>query len=739
MIPPLLKRYLIALDRHKWAGITSFLVITGLSGVVAALQPPPEDSYVAQGTLAYSAPPETFSATGAAIQQQAQSVTKEALLSGTVLEFASEQLAEQQIEISPRDLRQTARVNTNQGAETPAGATPPVLRVSVAYPDTDEARSRAVVTALMNAMVEQSRQFNVQQLDRILANLNQLLPKVTGELREVERNLEEFVRVEGTALQAAQSGNLLGAITSSQQQQREIQLALSGIDAQIRSLQSRLGLTPDEAYASSALSADPIIADLRSQIYQAEVQQEFLSNTLRPEHPSMVELQSQLDTYNQLLQARVTEVIGGGQAAPLVAGNAIRQASSLDPARQQLAGTLVNLQTERETLQQQLVNLTRTENELRQEYSSIPNKQLEQQRLEQQVALKRTFYDQIQSRLADVRLAQEETVGSLVVAQAPQSELQPATGPTSIVILLVGGFIGIFVSGGLVMLLGSLDSTFHTLEDVQAALRQQEVPVLGLLPSLPWEDEPDELPVIEQAGSPYIEPYERLRSNVRRAGGGKALKLVLLTSTAVGEGKTTTAYNLGIASARAGKRTLVIEADLRSSSYARSLGLTLDAASIMEPLRYYGNLSECIRLSSIENLYIVPSAGPQRHAAAILESSEMRRLLEDARGRFDWVILDTPALSRYNDALLLEPYSDGVALVTRPGFTEEGLLNEITQEFIESEDIKFLGAIINDTNIPIQEPEFEEDEEEPIEEFEPIRLEVGSVIAETPQGKGGHR
>lgn len=739
MIPPLLKRYLIALDRHKWAGITSFLVITGLSGVVAALQPPPEDSYVAQGTLAYSAPPETFSATGAAIQQQAQSVTKEALLSGTVLEFASEQLAEQQIEISPRDLRQTARVNTNQGAETPAGATPPVLRVSVAYPDTDEARSRAVVTALMNAMVEQSRQFNVQQLDRILANLNQLLPKVTGELREVERNLEEFVRVEGTALQAAQSGNLLGAITSSQQQQREIQLALSGIDAQIRSLQSRLGLTPDEAYASSALSADPIIADLRSQIYQAEVQQEFLSNTLRPEHPSMVELQSQLDTYNQLLQDRVAEVIGGGQAAPLVAGNAIRQASSLDPARQQLAGTLVNLQTERETLQQQLVNLTRTENELRQEYSSIPNKQLEQQRLEQQVALKRTFYDQIQSRLADVRLAQEETVGSLVVAQAPQSELQPATGPTSIVILLVGGFLGIFVSGGLIMLLGSLDSTFHTLEDVQAALRQQEVPVLGLLPSLPWEDDPDELPVVEQAGSPYIEPYERLRSNVRRAGGGKALKLVLLTSTAVGEGKTTTAYNLGIASARAGKRTLVIEADLRSSSYARSLGLTLDAASIMEPLRYYGNLSECIRLSSIENLYIVPSAGPQRHAAAILESSEMRRLLEDARGRFDWVILDTPALSRYNDALLLEPYSDGVALVTRPGFTEEGLLNEITQEFIESEDIKFLGAIINDTNIPIQEPEFEEDEEEPIEEFEPIRLEVGSVIAETPQGKGGHR
>jgi capsular exopolysaccharide synthesis family protein len=708
MTPPILKRYLIALDRHKWVGLTSFIVITGISGVVAALQPPPEDIYVAQGILAYSAPPETFSATGAAIQQQAQAMSKEALLSGAVLEFASSQLAEQQIQVSPKELRQLARVNTNQGAETPAGATPPVLRVSVAYPDTDEARSRAIVNVLMNGMVEQSRQFNVQQLDRILDNLNQLLPKVTEELREAERNLEGFVRAEGTALQAAQSGNLVGAITASQQQQREIRLTLAGIDAQLRSLQSRLGLTPDEAYASSALSADPIIADLRAQIYQAEAQQELLSKSLRPEHPSMVELQNQLDTYDQLLQARVSEVIGGGQAAPLTANQAIRQASSLDPARQQLAGTLVNLQTEREMLQQQLANVLRTEDELRQEYSSIPNKQLEQQRLEQQVALKRTFYDQIQARLADVRLAQEETVGSLVVAQDPQSELQPNTSPSSVVILLVGGFIGLFVSGGLVMLLGSLDSTFHTLEDVQAALRQQEVPVLGLLPSLPWEDEPDWLPIIEQAGSPYIEPYERLRGNIRRAGGGKALKLILLTSTAVGEGKSTTAYNLAIASARAGKRTLLIEADLRSPSHARSLNLALDETSMMEPLRYYSNFSTCIRLSPIENLYIVPSAGPQRHAAAILESSEMRRLLEDARGRFDLVILDSPALSRYNDALLLEPYTDGVALVTRPGFTEEGLLNETAQEFIESEDIKFLGAMINDSNIPVQEPDFEE-------------------------------
>lgn len=706
MASPFLKRYLIALDHHKWAGLAGFAIITGLSAIVAALQPPAADTYVAQGVLAYSAPPETFSATGAALQQQAQAITKEALLSSDVINFALQQLASQSIQATPDELKQTVKVTTNNqtnqtGGQTPAAAAPTVLRVAITYPATNEERASAIVNALMAAMVEQSRQFNSQQLDRILDNLNQLLPKITQELRTAEGKLEEFVRLEGTTLEAAQSGSLVNAITASQQQQREIRFTLTGIDAQMSSLQSRLGLTPEQAYAYSALSADPIISDLRAQIYQAEAQRDLLAKTLRPDHPNMVELQNQLDTYNQLLQDRVSEVMGGGQTAPLQGSNAIRQASSLDPARQQLASNLVNLQTQREMLQQQLVNLSRTEQQLRQEYTAIPNKQLEQQRLEQQVALKRAFYDQIQSRLADVKLAQEETVGSLVIAQPPQVQLVPSTSPGGIVIVLIGSFVGLIVGGGLVLLLSSLDATFYTLEDLQAALKQQEVPTLGLLPILP-EPEDEIVPVIDQVGSPYLEPYERLRGNLRRAG-GKTLKLILLTSTLSGEGKTTVAYNLAIASARAGKRTLLIEADLRSPSQSSVLGINPDTTHRLEPLRYYSNLNDCIRLAAIENLYVVPSVGPQHHAPAILESSEMRRLLEDGRGRFELVIIDTPDLSRSNDALLLEPYTDGLALVTRPGYTEDAMLHEVTQEFVDSEEIQFLGAIINATDLPIQD------------------------------------
>jgi capsular exopolysaccharide synthesis family protein len=624
------------------------------------------------------------------------------LLSDFVVDSVVKGLAAQGLDVTPDEIRRNATVTPNPDEEE--GGNAAGFSVQVSYRDTDDEQAQATTALLMEAMVEQSRQFNAQQLSRILGNLNQLLPKVEQELRESEQNLERYIRQEGPAIQAAQDGAILGAITGGQGQQRQLRLTLAGIDAQIRSLEARLGLTADEAYASSALSADPIIADLRARIHESETQMAIQARTLRSDHPIMDDLISQQEAYDRMLQQRVEEIIGGGRiTAPIRASSAIRQASSLDPARQVLADTLVNLQTQRDTLRQQLATLTASEQQLRQEYSRLPNKQLEQARREQQVALKRAFYDQLQARLADVTIAENETVGSLVVANEPTTQLATEAARNSLVILIVGGFVGILVGGGLVLLLDSLDATFHTLQDLQGALRQQEVPVLGLLPLIPPSQQMDTIPVVVEIDSPYIEPYERLRSNLRRSAGNKALKVILLTSTVNGEGKTVTAYNLAIASARAGKRTLLVEADLRSPSQAKALKVAPDPDSMIEPLRYYGQLSDCIRLvPEVENLYILPSPGAQQKAAAILESSEMRRMLEDVRGRFDLVILDTPPLSRYSDALLLEPLTDGMILITRPGYTEEGLLSEAVEQFLESDDIQFLGAVINGADIQIQ-------------------------------------
>ena len=417
------------------------------------------------------------------------------------------------------------------------------------------------------------------------------------------------------------------------------------------------------------------------------------------------------------MQERANEVVGGvGNTAPLPNVSGVRAQSNLDPARQQLANQLVALQTQRETLQRQLLDLVQEQAKLQRDYALIPNKQLERSRLVQQVGLKKAVYDQMQAKLADARTAEAETVSTLAITQLPVVKQEESTAQSIPVTLGIGGFLGLLIGGGVIFLLGSLEGTFKTKEDIRNALKQREVLLLAELPIMPVEHSKQDLvPVVLSPESPYMEILEKFRSNVRRVG-GKKVKVVLVTSTSSSEGKTTSAYNLGIASARAGKRTIIIETDLRSQSLCESLNINLDPDAGLEPLRYYGS-SESIRLvPDVENLYIVPSPGPIRQSAAILESSELRRLMEDARERFDMVIVDTTPLGLSNDALLIHPYTDGMVMVARPNYTQESILGEALDELVESE-MGLLGVVIDGADVAIAAEESDsyfEDEESDI-------------------------
>lgn len=695
MVPPIVKRYLLAVNRYKWIIPTGAALGLGAAGVVA-VQPDPPPSFVAEATLRSNAPPIAFSPISAEVRQPLETFTAETLLTQDVIEAVAKEAG-----TNPNRLAQTITVKVNAGGGGKGEkSAPDKAEIVIRYTDTDQKRASDVITQLSRRFVEQSRINNSARLRAIIGSIEQRLPDVQQELRQAEQALEQYDRIEGPQLFAAQDGSTIKAITATQDQRRQLRTQLDGVNAQIKSLEQKLGLNANKAYVSSALSADPIIANLRAQLQQIEAQMAVLLKDLRAEHPQVVTLKKQQQAYEEEIQKRAAEVIrGDGTTAPLIAN--VRQESSLDPARQQLANTLVTLKTQQEALQQQLVSAGRSEQELRQDFTALPNKQLERTRLDDRAKLKKKLYDQMQQKLVDAKAAEAETVSSLGLSKSPI--VAPATpkAPKSLPItLIVGGLVGLVVGAGLVFLLDMLEGTIYTVEELREAIRQRDVSILGVLP-LVKVYRPDQSPVLLDASSPYNEYYERFRSSLRLAE-TKTLRVVMMTSTIEDEGKTITAYNLAIASARAGKRTLLIEADLRSASAAHYVNLTPDPDSQLEPLRYYGQISDCIRLApDVENLYVVSSPGIQSSAASLLESSEMRRLLEDARGRFDLVILDTPSLSKCNDALLLEPYTDGMVLIARPGVTQQSLLEEAIDQLGETDQLRLLGAVINGVEVQL--------------------------------------
>ncbi|CCI12858.1 Lipopolysaccharide biosynthesis [Microcystis aeruginosa PCC 9806] len=708
MALPIVKRFLISLDQNKFVGIFVFFVCLGGSVIFAFLPDPekPPTFYRAVGQLAYRVPPPAFTSTGTQLQEQGRAIDRDLLLSPRVLVNAARKLQfnpEQMVKIRDRDLKITfpgEAEGQNNNSNRSTGTDQP-QEVLLELTADSQSKAELILETLMKEMVEYSRWLNTSQLRARIEALSVRLNEVQKDLTRAEEKFYRYISTQGSDLLAIQDGSLFTAITSSQQQQREIRLELQGIQGQINSLSKQLDLTPDQAYTSSALSADPIIASIRAQILDTEAQLERLQKDLRPEHPTVVKLRKQQQVNESLLQKRAAEVIGKDGVLTALPSSRIRQQSNLDAARQQLATQLVALQTQREGLMKQLESLVTQEQQLRSQYEKFPDKQLQQARLTQAVAFQRGIYENILNALVDAQAAEAETVGSLTVAQPPVAQPieQVFHRKNRTLILLVGAGLGTLAGLGTILLLAVIDDRLHSPQELREALLSRDILLLGQLPIVRNLEGEEIDPILADANANYLPYYERLRSTLRRIGGGEMVKVVIVTSITGGEGKTATAYNLAIAAALAGRRTLLVEGDLRSLSKSEEIGVTPDPNSFREPLLYYGAKSKSIRLApNIENLSILPSPGPQKQAAAIIESSELQLILKDSRGRFDLVIVDTPSLSSCNDALLLEELADGIILVTRQGITRSSLLSEATDQLTEAE-VKILGAVINYVDI----------------------------------------
>ena len=703
MALPIVKRFLISLDQNKFVGIFVFLVCLGGSVIFALLPDPekPQSIYRAVGQLAYRMPPPAFTSTGTQLQEQGRgAINRDLLLSPRVLVNAAKKLQfnqEQIVKIRDQDLKITFPGEV-EGKKSNSDQPQEVLLELTAD---SQAKAELFLETLMKEMVEYSRWLNTSQLRARIEALSVRLNEVQKDLTRAEEKFYRYISTQGSDLLAIQDGSLFSAITSSQQQQREIRLELQGIQGQIDSLSKQLDLTPDQAYTSSALSADPIIASIRAQILDTEAQLERLQKDLRPEHPTVVKLRKQQQVNESLLQKRAAEVIGKDGILTDLPSSRIRQQSNLDATRQQLAAQLVTLQTQREGLMKQLESLVTQEQQLRSQYEKFPDKQLQQARLTQAVAFQRGIYETILNALVDAQAAEAETVGSLTVAQPPVARQveQVFNRKNRLLILLAGAGLGTLAGLGTILLLAVIDDRLHSPQELREALVSRDILLLGQLPIVRNLAGEEIEPILADANANYLPYYERLRSTLRLVGGGETVKVVVVTSITGGEGKTATAYNLAIAAALAGRRTLLVEGDLRSPSKCEEIGVIPDPNSFREPLLYYGAKSKSIRLApNIENLSILPSPGPQKQAAAIIESSELQLILKDSRGRFDLVIVDTPSLSSCNDALLLEELADGIILVTRQAITRSSLLSEATDQLTEAE-VKILGAVINYVDI----------------------------------------
>jgi len=552
-----------------------------------------------------------------------------------------------------------------------------------------ESSSPEVATAFANALaaefVSQNSQSRSANALRTTQWLEGQLEEAKGRIEQAETKAQEFVQKEGMALVLDQQPLVDSKV-------RQLQTDLSAMQVERIAKQSRWEL----AKASSIDTLPEILDDgrmkeLRGKLTELRRERAQLISTLTPGHYKVQRIDAQISEIDQTLQKEKANLVQRIQNEYEAALRREKMTSdSYNGQSRVLAGQAGK--------SAQHALLKRDVDMARQIYNTL----LQQANQANVVAALPTN---------NIRVVEQATVFGVPIRPKPSRDIPMGSG------------VGLATAAAAVFLLekrkaGKLAKVFTTPGHMLTTLR---LPELGAIPKLgpaipekpikrlPFrnskpaldapEPEPKELVAWSQRSSLSADSFRYTLTSL--LGGERPPQLVIVTSPGPAEGKTTFATNLAAAAAATGRRTLLIDGDVRRARLHKLFdtplypGLTelLTADKLADDVLD----SVHIRSTSVPGMFLLPAGSLQvgESPAEILFSAKLAPLLANLRRQFDLILVDTAPVLHFPDARLLGKVSDGVVLVIRSGVTQRDTVQSVAQRFL-IDRVPVLGTVLND-------------------------------------------
>ena len=190
------------------------------------------------------------------------------------------------------------------------------------------------------------------------------------------------------------------------------------------------------------------------------------------------------------------------------------------------------------------------------------------------------------------------------------------------------------------------------------------------------------------------EQYRALRTRIKRAESGRALRAIVITSPNKGDGKSVTAANLAITMAQEfQQRVLLVDADVRRPAIRDLFGLP-DGPGLVDVLIGAVDLNQALVHLPEFNVTVLPAGTTPTHPAELLGSASMRRVLDTLRTRFDRILIDMPPVAPLADLHIVAPMADGLLMIVRAGVTPKPAIERALSGL---ETSKVLGLVLNES------------------------------------------
>ncbi|MBW4454665.1 MAG: polysaccharide biosynthesis tyrosine autokinase [Nostoc indistinguendum CM1-VF10] len=559
--------------------------------------------------------------------------------------------------------------------------------LQLSYRSTSPEEATTIINRLMSAYLQSNVRANRSEATAAREFLNKQLPLVEVKVIEAEAAQRRFkekyqiVSLEEEAIEGVKRLNELSSQTT--------QLRAQLVDVRTRSgaLQNQLALNTRQAMALSTLSQSKAVQQVLSEYQKVQDELAVERSRFTDDHPIITSLLNKEQALKEQLEGRVTQTLGSSQPVP-------EQDLQIGELKQALTANLVQVEVERLGLENQVGVLMKAFMLYQARLRILPKLQQQQLQVQRRLQVAQTTYEQMLKRLQEVQVLENQNVGNARIVSEALLPKKPVS-PRILLNLALGGFLGFFLAIGAALLLEAGDKSVKTAEEAQHLL---EYPLLGIIPVFDQKDRLargesiTELPVVDNPYSSVNAAFEMLQINLGFTFSDKELKVIVISSSVMNEGKSFVAANLAVATAQMGRRVLLIDADMRRPRQ-HEIWKQPNLMGLSNVLVGQATLAETAK-EAVINVELLTAGTMPPNPAALLDSQRMNALLKQAAQNYDCIIIDTPPLSILADASIIGKMADGMLLVARPGVVNSAAA-KATKGLLEYSRVPMLGMVVN--------------------------------------------
>jgi polysaccharide biosynthesis transport protein len=532
--------------------------------------------------------------------------------------------------------------------------------MNISVTSEDNKRAAEIANEVANVYRDRRLFAKRREIQRAIDAMSNEVRKQQERVEEAEAELEKIRQDRGISLIGR--GNMSYRVEATRVNTLESERSGARVEMLVRKarLDQLEGLEGDKLMDAAAyIVSDPTLLGIRQQLIDSQVSLQLMlkNGVMGANHPDVLRLQGAVDELHRQL------------------------ASALE-------GLKAGLRADYEVSRQKFEALDEELNKLKtSDIASESENYLPFDRAERNANVQRDILTALRARITQTGIEVEVPRTAVEIVEEAEAPERPSS-PLVVLNIFLSVVMGLLAGTGLAFFVEYLDVSIKTVDEVEKNLG---LPVLAVIPQ---QSRP-----LTEAGqsSGQGEAYRALRTSLALLAREGKQKTLTVISGGVGEGKSTTLFNLAYVCAEQGSKVLIVDSDLRRPVQHKMVGLA-NRTGMVNVLTGELKVEDVIQETGVPNLWMMTSGRLRRGSLGIMNNLRLRTMLDALKDKYDFILLDSPPILGVTDAAILASEADGVLLVVQYRKYPK-IISLRAKRMIENAGGHLMGAVLNNINI----------------------------------------